>query len=166
MNTLRTLRLALTLCSGAILAPQVMADDIDIFLGQSGGTSDAANVMILIDNGPNWARQSQGWTDPISGAAITQGQAELNAIAQVLSYLQTQRQSINVGLALLTPNSGGNGTGGGYIRFGARDISVAQTATTLGNILQLATEPCINGSGQANENLAGVARKDVDAALY
>src|SRR5260370_9798202 len=101
MNTLRTLRLALTLCSGAILAPQVMADDIDIFLGQSGGTSDAANAMILIDNRPNWARQSQRSTDPISGAALTQSQAHLNAIAHLLNSPQTQREPINFALALL-----------------------------------------------------------------
>src|SRR5216110_2780447 len=72
MNTLRTLRLALALLIGLSVAPGAFADDIDIFLGLSGGSADAPNVMVLIDNGPNWSRQSQGWTDP-AGAKITQG---------------------------------------------------------------------------------------------
>ena len=130
MSISRTFRLALLLCSGAFLAPQALADDIDIFLGSSGGTADAPNVMILIDNGSNWARQAQAW-----GNGMNQGQAELNAISQALNALAGQSMPINVGLALLTPNSGGNGTGGGYIRFGARDMTVPQNRTALQNIL-------------------------------
>ena len=75
MNTLRTIKGAAMLCIGIALAPQALADDIDIFLGASGGTGDAPNVIFLIDNGPNWSRQSQSWTDPNTGAAITQGVA-------------------------------------------------------------------------------------------
>src|SRR5262252_9160751 len=123
MNNLPTVTLAVLLAMGAALAPQARADDIDIFLGASGGTGDAPNVMFLIDNGPNWSRQAQGWTDPATGAKITQGVAELNALQQVLTYLANQGQPINVGLAMLTPNSFGVSTGGGYIRFGARDMT-------------------------------------------
>src|SRR5215472_10771619 len=121
MSMSRTFRLTLLLCSGAFLAPQALADDIDIFLGTSGGSADAPNVMILIDNSSNWARQSQAW-----GNGMNQGQAELNAISQALNALAGQSVPVKVGLALLTQNSGGNGTGGGYVRFGARDMTVAQ----------------------------------------
>lgn len=89
MSISRTFRLALLLCSGAFLAPQALADDIDIFLGSSGGTADAPNVMILIDNGSNWARQAQAW-----GNGMNQGQAELNAISQALNSLAGQSMPI------------------------------------------------------------------------
>src|SRR5438132_1131260 len=91
MNTLRTLRPALALLIGLSVASGAFADDIDIFLGLSGGSADASNVMFLIDNGPNWSRQSQGWTDPNPPyAKITQGVAELQALQQVLGYLGSQ----------------------------------------------------------------------------
>jgi len=165
MSNLRNLTLAVLLCAGGALAPPAWADDIDIFLGTSGGSGDAPNVMFLIDNGPNWSRQSQGWTDPSSGAKITQGVAELNALQQVLTYLASQNQSINVGLAMLTPFQNGNSTGGGYIRFAARDMTVTANRTALQNILAN-IEPCVGGCGQANESLSGMAHKDETAAFY
>ncbi len=105
MKTICSIKLAAVLAIGCALAPPALADDIDIFLGASGGTGDAPNVIFLLDNGPNWSRQSQGWTDPSTGAAITQGVAELNALQQVLNYLANQGQPINVGFAMLTPNN-------------------------------------------------------------
>ncbi len=127
MNILRTTALALTLCIAATLAPRALADDIDIFLGTSGGGGDAPNVMILLDNSPNWSRAAQKWPD--NGGV--QGQAEIVAVQQVLTYLTSNGQDINVGLAMLTPNSGGNGTGGGYVRFAARNMNVAANNTAL-----------------------------------
>jgi type IV pilus assembly protein PilY1 len=161
----RILKLAAMLCIGCGFASAALADDIDIFLGASGGTGDAPNVMFLIDNGPNWSRQAQGWTDPSTGARITQGVSELNALQQVLTYLANQGQPINVGLAMLTPNNVGISTGGGYIRFGARDMTVSANRTALQNILA-AIAPCVGGCGQANESLSGMAHKDETAALY
>ena len=167
MNTLRTLRLALALLIGLSVAPGASADDLDIFLGLSGGSADAPNVMVLIDNGPNWARQSQGWTDPVTGARITQGVAELQALQQVVSYLGTPSQPdpVNLGFAMLTPNSAGGSTGGGYVRFGARDMTVASNRTALANILANIV-PCVGGCGSANESLSGMSHKDETAALY
>jgi type IV pilus assembly protein PilY1 len=165
MNILRTIKAAAMLCIGIALAPQALADDIDIFLGASGGTGDAPNVMFLIDNGPNWARQSQGWTDPNTGAKITQGVAELNALQQVLAYLANQNQPINVGLAMLTPNNFGKSTGGGYVRFGARDMTVTTNRVALQNVLANIV-PCVGGCGAANESLPGMSHKDETAALY
>ncbi len=166
MNTLRTLRPALALLIGLSVAPGAFADDIDIFLGLSGGSADAPNVMVLIDNGPNWSRQSQGWTDP-AGAKITQGVAELQALHQVLTYFGTQNPPVpvNLGLAMLTPNSAGGSTGSGYIRFGARDMTVASNRTALQNILANIV-PCVGGCGSANESLSGMSHKDETAALY
>ena len=170
MNTLGTVRLAAMLCIGSVFAPQALADDIDIFLGASGGTGDAPNVMFLIDNGPNWSRQSQGWTDPTTGAKITQGVAELNALQQVLTYLGNQNQSINVGIAMLTPNNFGASTGGGYIRFAARDMTVIQNGVAVNRValqnILANIEPCVGGCGAANESLSGMSHKDETAAFY
>src|SRR5213082_432460 len=79
MNTLRTLRLALALLIGLSVAPGASADDLDIFLGLSGGSADAPNVMVLIDNGPNWSRQSgldrPRWRQDHAGRGGTAGSA-------------------------------------------------------------------------------------------
>lgn len=166
MSTLRILRLAALLLGGALCASAASvastpalqtAGDIDIFLGTSGGTATAANVMFLIDNSPNWSRASQQWPD-----APTQGQAEVAAISAALTYLLGQGQSINIGLAMLSANTGGSGTGGGYIRFGARDMTVNTNVTALKDILSLIYND-INGP---SEKLAGQNSKDETAGLY
>ena len=157
MNTLRTLRLALACVGATLLAPSVMADDIDIFVGTSGGTADAPNIMFLVDNSPNWSRAAQHWPD-----APTQGQAEVAAISQLLTYLATQNVNINVGLAELSANSGGNGTGGGYIRFAARNMSVSANKTALQNILSI----IYNNINSPSEKLSGQSSKDETAGIY
>lgn len=124
------------------------ADDIDIFVGSSAGAADAPNVMILLDNSPNWSRASQHWPD-----ADTQGDAELQAISSVLNSITLP---INVGLAMLTEA----GPIGGYIRFSARDVSVAANKTALQNI--------VNGIdvNSPSEKVGGMAHKDESAGLY
>jgi len=157
MSTQRTLVMALALCAVAALPPRALADDIDIFAGQSGGSGDAPNVMILIDNSPNWSRASQHWPD-----AATQGQAEVQAITQVLQYLTGQGLDINVGLAMLSSNSGGNGSGGGFIRFGDRNMLVSANNTALQNILS----EIGNNINSPGEKLSGMSSKDETAGLY
>src|SRR5690349_9796949 len=161
MKSLRAIAPLLTLSIAAMVAPPALADDIDIFLGQSGGNATAPNVMILIDNSPNWSRAAQHWPD--NGGV--QGQAELTAVIQVLNYLTQQGQDINVGLSLLTANSGGTGGGGGYIRFGIRNMNVSANNTALQNILT-GISSCVNGCGQANQSLNGMAHKDETEAFY
>jgi type IV pilus assembly protein PilY1 len=162
MNILRTLRLALTIGIAVALAPAAFADDIDIFAGSSGGGGDAPNVMILIDNSDNWARQSQQWPD--NGG--NQGQAEIAAIIQVLKNLTTPPPgspppNVNVGLAMLTTNSGTIGTGGAYIRFGARNMNVAANSIALQNILNAIS----NSITSASEKVA-IAHKDETEGFY
>ena len=157
MNTLRTVRLALTVAAAIAFAPMAFADDIDIFLGSSGGSADAPNVMLLIDNSDNWSRASQHWPD--NGG--NQGQAELSAIIQVLQTLSAGNSNINVGLAMLTTNSGAIGGGGGYIRFGARNMSVAANNTALQNILNVIS----NSINSPSEKVA-IAHKDETEAFY
>src|SRR5437764_12110716 len=88
MNTLRTLRLAPALLIGLAVAPGACADDIDIFLGLSGGSADAPHVMVLLHNGPHRSGQAHRWADP-PVATITHGVAELQALRQVLPSFST-----------------------------------------------------------------------------
>lgn len=154
---------ALMACLVLILSsPKVGADDIDIFVG-TRGSSQAPNVIFLIDNSPNWSRQSQKWPD--NGG--TQGLAELVAIRRVLSEIKAD-EHLKVGLAFLSEYAGSSaggatpGTGGGYIRFGARDMSVNANSVALQNILDgiaaKITDPI--------EKVGGMAQKDESAGLY
>src|SRR5256886_273504 len=158
MKTLRRNAMALTLMLTAVVLPaSAWADDIDIFLGTSGGSADSPNIIFLIDNSPNWSRAAQNWPD--NGGI--QAQAELAAISSTLSRINSTRPA-NVGLAMLSAYSGTTangatpGTGGGYIRFGVRDMTNATNRTALQNILAGISA---NFSGSA-EKLAGMASKD------
>ncbi len=138
-------------------------EDIDIFLGKSAGSADAPNVIFLIDNSPNWSRASQKWPD--NGG--NQGEAELAAISEVLDTLAATDE-VNIGLALLSEYAGSTasgatpGNGGGYVRFGARDMTVPANKTALKAILaQLkskVTDP--------QEKLSGMPKKEEAAAFY
>src|SRR5438067_7102900 len=107
MKTFRKSKcLAFMLSIGLVLSPiRGFSEDIDIFVGASGGGS--SNVLIVVDNTSNWARNSQAWTD--GGVSETQGQAEVNAIKQIVGTLNS---SVNVGLMMWTTA----GAGGGYLR--------------------------------------------------
>src|SRR5882724_9240829 len=154
----------LTLILSAFVVPTgARADDIDIFMGTSGGSSDAPNVIFLIDNSPNWSRNSQHWPD--NGG--NQGAAELAAVSSTLNRINSTRPA-NVGLAMLTAYSGTAangatpGTGGGYIRFGVRDMTNSTNRTALQNIL---AGIAANLNSPA-EKVAGMANKDEDAGFY
>lgn len=85
-----------------------VAEDIDIFTGASAGTSERPNVLIVLDNTSNWARQNQQWP-----GGLTQGQAEVRSIKNVLDSIGSD---INVGVMEFVTN--GNATNiGGFMRF-------------------------------------------------
>jgi len=115
--------LVVLLCMGLALAPlHVVADDIDIFIGASGGTSGNPNVLIVLDNTSNWDANNQHWPDN----AGKQGQAELLAIRTVVDGLgggASVDAQVNVGLMMFTDN--GSGRKGGYIRSAVRPMTVA-----------------------------------------
>lgn len=164
MRTSRTIAPALLLMLGVLGLPaSTRADDVDIFLGTSAGMAAAPNIIFLIDNSPNWSRNAQHWPD--NGGV--QGVAELNAVSAALALIRPSRPA-NVGLAMLTAYSGTNangaipGTGGGYIRFGVRDMTNTANKTALQNILlgiaANITDP--------QEKVAGMANKDESAGFY
>ena len=160
MKVSRTIAPALLLIL-AVLGPagSTRADDIDIFLGTSAGSADSPNIIFLIDNSPNWSRSAQHWPD--NGG--NQGQAELAAISAILNRINPSRPA-NIGLAMLTSYSGSNpnATGGGYIRFGVRDMTNAANKTALQNIMAgIAAD--ITGP---TEKLQGMSSKDEAAGFY
>ncbi len=114
---------AATLCfTFALLPLQAGADDIDIFVGKSGGSSGNPNVLIVLDNTANWDRASQHWPDTTG----KQGQAELLAIRTVIDGLgggASVDATVNVGLMMFTDN--GSGRKGGYIRYAVRPMTAA-----------------------------------------
>lgn len=91
----------------AIQPVALRAEDIDIFVGSSGST-DRPNVLIVLDNTSNWARQSQQWPN-----GLQQGQSEVRAIKTVLSSIG---EDINVGILEFVTNGTANDTGG-FVRF-------------------------------------------------
>lgn len=95
------------------------AEDIDIFVG---GQTDASlpNVIFVLDNTSNWARQSQDWP-----GGIQQGQAEVRAIRDALSGLANK---VNVGVVEFTTQGTAN-EDGGYLRFALQKLTETSQAT-------------------------------------
>ncbi|WP_170847739.1 pilus assembly protein [Pseudomonas linyingensis] len=95
------------------------AEDIDIFVG---GQTDSSlpNVIFVLDNTSNWARQSQQWP-----GGIQQGQAEVRAIRDALSGLT---EKVNVGIVEFTTQGTAN-QDGGYVRFDLQKLTTTSQAT-------------------------------------
>src|SRR5690348_13021351 len=124
--------ISLSAMVGVFAPPTARADDIDIFIGEN--TSAAApNVIFLLDNTSNWSRQANQWgTNYFDGSKQSQGQAELDAIVQVIAQINAKGKKVNFGVAMLTDNTTPYG---GFIRFGARDMSVAANFQAFYNIM-------------------------------
>lgn len=95
------------------------AEDIDIFTGVSAGAAERPNVLIVLDNTSNWARQNQKWPD-----GLTQGQAEVRSIERVLDVIGTD---INIGVMEFVTN-GDAGNTGGFIRFPVVEMNATNKA--------------------------------------
>lgn len=111
------------------------AEDIDLFVG---GTSDSTrpNILIVLDNTSNWARQSQQWPD-----GVEQGKSEVRAIEAALSGLA--KDKVNVGLMEFV--TGGDATDdGGYIRHAVKVWDTMTNSGALKGKLS-AIESYING---------------------
>ncbi|MCU6433496.1 hypothetical protein LPB67_06835 [Undibacterium sp. Jales W-56] len=99
----------------AVAPVSAIAEDIDIYLGSSGGTATAPKVMIMLDNTTN---------DLFP--------AKLSAIKTVLDKITVP---MDIGLALYSPTGSPKGA---YIRFAPRNVGTDMTnRTALKNILSL-----------------------------
>ncbi|WP_316157565.1 pilus assembly protein [Cupriavidus sp. BIC8F] len=116
------------------------ADDIDIFLGSSGGSAAAPHIMILMDNSNNWVSDQPN------------GKSKFLALSAVLDSIKTPT---NVGLATFSYNS----PSGAYIRFAPRDISIDANRTALKNLIAQI-------SADANVNKETGNNKDESAGFY
>jgi type IV pilus assembly protein PilY1 len=130
-----------------ILSLQVstaLAEDIDIFTGDSGGSSANPNVLIVLDNSSNWSANNQGWpTDanppvPCGNDCNKQGYYELKAIRTVLQRLQTNSNNANgdisVNLGLMMFNNSNATRDGGYIRSAIKPMTAANLTAFIGKI--------------------------------
>lgn len=99
-------------------------EDIDLFVGGTGG-GGAANVLIVLDNtAAAWNQPLQHWA-----GGVAQGQGALQAIKNVIGRLD---DSVNVGFATLVDNAGTNGL---VIRYAMRPMTAANR-TALQNKVQ------------------------------
>ncbi len=109
MKNFRKHILPLLTALSLIFSPiNTIAEDIDIFTGASAGAAERPNVLIVLDNTSNWARQSQQWP-----GGLTQGQAEVRSIKNVLDTLGSD---INVGVMEFVTEGNANNIGG-FVRF-------------------------------------------------
>lgn len=120
-NFRRNRALALCLsCWMVILPLRGVAEDIDIYVGTKGTSSTGnPNVLIVLDNTSNWARQAQKWPE-----AEQQGQSEVAAIKAAINNLDA---SINVGL-LEFVTSGNANNNGGFVRQSIVPMNTANKA--------------------------------------
>lgn len=102
------------LCALALSCTQTQAEDIDIFIGNSTANSGLPNVIFVLDNTSNWARQNQQWE-----GGLAQGQSEVRAITQALAGLEGK---VNVGLVEFTTDGNAN-QDGGFVRFRLQQLT-------------------------------------------
>ncbi|MFV3306628.1 pilus assembly protein [Pseudomonas sp. NY15181] len=120
MNTwLKTLRVTLSILALAFPFMGAKAEDIDIFVRGGTANSSLPNVIFILDNTSNWARQSQKWP-----GGLTQGQSEVRAIR---SALAGQTDKLNVGVLEFT--TGGNANqDGAFVRFALQKLTTSSQA--------------------------------------
>lgn len=110
-----TLLLLLSLLLGV-----AKAEDIDVFVGSAGADATLPNIVFILDNTSNWARQSQQWP-----GGLQQGQSEARAIKTALAGMvdpETGEAKFNVGLLEFT--TGGTATqDGAFVRFDLQSLT-------------------------------------------
>jgi type IV pilus assembly protein PilY1 len=171
---------ASTLACGAALAFSafpVLADDIDIYTNASAGGANEPVVMFLLDNTPNWSKNDQKITDLSNTTFVASGVAETQAIIDSLNVITSasHKPPLAAGVAMFTDSglndAAGNSIGsGGYIRFGARDITATSSASTnytaLSTLLGWYAGNSSNNINTNTEKLGGQPKKNESAALY
>lgn len=89
------------------------AEDIDVFIGGEANSA-LPNIVFVLDNTSNWARQAQKWP-----GGLQQGQSEARAIKTALAGMvdnATGTAKFNVGLMEFTTVGNAN-QDGGFVRF-------------------------------------------------
>ncbi|MDI1308763.1 MAG: PilC/PilY family type IV pilus protein [Methylotenera sp.] len=123
-----------------------IAEDIDIFTGDSGGSSADPNVLIILDNSSNWAANNQGWpTDAVPPVACgndcnKQGYYELVALRKVLTSLKKDvNGNIGVNLGLMLFNNSNATRDGAYVRSAITPMTAANITAFIAKIDSIIT---------------------------
>jgi Tfp pilus tip-associated adhesin PilY1 len=114
-SSLRILSAALAVAT--CLVRPAAAEDIDLFTNPAANATTAPNVLIIIDNSANWARNDQAW---VGGK---QGEAELNALSTLMDDPNVNT-GLNIGLMMFTSGS----PDGAYVRYAVRGMTPANKA--------------------------------------
>jgi Tfp pilus tip-associated adhesin PilY1 len=94
-------------------------DDTDIFLANPAFTASRPNVLIVVDNSANWG-QNTGEPSPWD----TKYNGVKNALVAIGQDSTIINSSYNIGLGIFAETGGNNNnTGGGYIRYGIRQMT-------------------------------------------
>jgi len=113
---IRTALTIIPLITALMSVNSVRAEDTDIYAANTDALSNP-NILVLIDNSSNWARNDQGWPSSVNCAApCKQGQAELNALRLVSGELAA---NVNVGLMLFSTGA----IDGAYVRWSLRPMT-------------------------------------------
>jgi type IV pilus assembly protein PilY1 len=146
------------LIGSAVVAPAVLAEDIDIF--KAGGTQDVSppNVLMFLDNTSNWSANNQAWNkadvaakcksdatclsyvNQIFGTnpSLKQGQVELGALMLVLNELVCKANTpLNMNLGLMLINRTG-----AYDNAGKNDSKVPSAGLIRQAVLPLDSARC------------------------
>src|SRR5215471_19213478 len=146
-NLKRQLLVLLASAMSFSLPLSTTAEDIDIFVGSSGG--GAANVLVMIDNTTNWADKQQKWP----GNEV-QGQAELEAL---IAVIPTLNDNVNVGLMMFNQNGLTSCCSGGYIRYAMQPMNATNRAALvaeLSNVLANFNDPVNTAASNASYSMA------------
>ncbi len=98
-----------------LLSAAGRAEDIDIFAGTTEANTSLPNVIFVLDNTSNWARQSQKWP-----GGVDQGQSEVRAIKAALA---SQVGKLNVGIMGYVTGGSAADTDAGYTRFNLQELT-------------------------------------------
>jgi Tfp pilus tip-associated adhesin PilY1 len=101
----------------ALTAFSACAEDIDLFTSGPPNASSAPNILIILDNSANWARNDQAW------AIGKQGEAELKALYTIMDDPNINT-GVNIGLMMFTSG----GPDGAYVRYAIRNMTATNRA--------------------------------------
>ncbi len=134
-------RLLVVLLSAALSFStfQVASEDIDVFSVDVDQTANKPNVLIILDNSANWARQAQQWP-----GGLQQGQSEVRAIRDVILGIPGNPQfpglednSINIGIMEYITGGSSGDTDSGFVRMHIVPMDAAKKPVLAGHMNQI-----------------------------
>ena len=158
-------KLCATFLASAFLFQTASAEDIDLFTNPAANAGTAPNILVILDNSANWARNDQGW--PIG----KQGESELNALRTLMDDANINT-GINIGLMMFTSGA----PDGAYVRYAIRNMNatnraafkemIGTAACPAGNNSLMGTPNCIMKNFNAPAEKTNSASTVYSGALF